>query len=84
MDLLKKRTVLAINVGVWVAALTSATAVAFAASRPASLPQAAPVPDPQTSVECAPAGPFVSSVSEPTIYMPDDVIVGARPNAAGP
>jgi hypothetical protein len=83
MNRMKKRTVLAINAGVWLAALTSATAVAFAATRSASVSADAPSLSLETSIECAPASPFVS-VLEPTIYMPDDVIVGARPRAEGP
>ena len=83
MDRTAKRTVLALNAGVWIFALTAATAVAYAASRPPSLPPVVAGPDPQVATECAPASPVVS-VLEPTIYMPDDAIVGARPTAGGP
>jgi hypothetical protein len=77
MNRIMKRTVFAINVGVWLAALTTATAVALAASRPASLPAPASSPDSQIASECAPQAPPVT-VRQPTIYMPDDTIVGAR------
>ncbi len=75
---IKKRTVFVVNVGVWLAALTSAAAVAVAATRPASLPANPSGPDLQTSIECAPEAPTVS-VAQPTIFMPDDTIVAARP-----
>ena len=81
MNRMKKRTLFAINVGVWLAALTTATAVALAASRPASLPTSASSPDSQSASECAPQAPPVV-VTQPTIYMPDDTIVGARPTPA--
>jgi hypothetical protein len=80
---MKKRTVLTINVGMWLAAITSATAVAYAATRPASVAPVAMGRAPQSSIACAPAVPDVS-VLEPTIYMPDDAIVGARPNGERP
>jgi hypothetical protein len=75
---MNKRTLFAINVGVWLAALTSAAAVAVAATRPASLPSAPPETDSQVTVECAPTIPSVS-VSQPTIFMPGDTIFAARP-----
>ncbi len=77
MNRMKKRTVFAINVGVWLAALTSAAVVALAATRPASLPAPASTPELQTTVECAPASSS-PSVTQPTIYMPDDSIVAVH------
>ena len=84
MDRTAKRTVLALNAGVWIFALTAATAVAYAASRPPSLPRVVASPDPQVATECAPVASPVVSVSAPTVYMPDDAIVGVRPTAGGP
>jgi hypothetical protein len=83
MNRMKKRTMFAINMGVWLAALTSAAAVALAATRPASLPTTASDRDSQTATECAAVAPSVS-VSQPTVFMPDDTIVGARPAPEGP
>ena len=82
MNPIKKGTILKVNVGVWVAALTSATAVAYAASRPASLPTLASGPASEHVTECGPAA--VLSVSQPTVYMPDDRIVSAHPVSEAP
>ena len=78
-----KRTILLANVGVWIAAITSATAVAYAATRPASLPAPGSGPASEAATECSPAALPVS-VSQPTVYMPDDTIVGARPVSQAP
>lgn len=75
---MKKRTVFAVNVGVWLAALTSAAAVAVAATRPARWPAPTSRSDLQTSIGCAPAPPALS-VAQPTLYMPDDTVVAAGP-----
>jgi hypothetical protein len=80
---MNKRTVLGINAGVWLAALTSASAVSYAATRKASLPTVETSSDLQTSIECAPTAPPVS-VSQPTLYMPEDSIVAVRPVAESP
>jgi hypothetical protein len=72
-----KRTVLAINAGVWLAALTSAAFAAVASTRPARFPAPASSPDLQTEIECSPAAPS-PSVTQPLVYMPDDSIVAAR------
>jgi len=75
---INKRTLFAVNVGVWLAALTSAAAVAVAATRPASLPASPSGLDLQTSIECAPEAQALS-VTQPTVFMPDDTIVALRP-----
>ncbi len=78
MNPMKKRTVLLANVGVWIAAMTSATAVAYAANRSASLPPPATGTALESAIECDTAAVSVS-VPQPTVYMPDDTIVGTRP-----
>ena len=83
MNPIGKRTVLLANVGVWIAAITSATAVAYATTRPASLPALGSAPASEAATEWRRAALPVS-VSQPTIYMPDDTIVGARPLSEAP
>ena len=83
MNPMKKRTVLLANVGVWVAAITSATAVAYAANRPASLPAPTTGTALESAIECDTAAVPVS-VSQPTVYMPDDTILGTRPVSEAP
>ncbi len=74
MAAMKRQTALAIALGVWIAALGSAGALAYHATRPAYLAGVTSQPEPQFDTESAVAAP--ESDLQAVLYIPQATIVG--------
>jgi hypothetical protein len=73
MEAMKRQTAIAITFGVWIAALGSAAALAYDATRPVHLAGITLQPEPQTDTESAVAAP--ASELQAVLYIPEATIV---------
>ena len=72
---MKRRTVLAVNLGVWTMALGSATALAYDATRSPSVARATSEAEPQGDTANAEDGNPVMAL-ETVLYIPEATIIG--------
>ena len=73
MATMKRQTAIAVTVGVWTAALCSAAALAYDATRPVHLAGATSQPEPKLDTESAVAAP--APELQAVLYIPEATIV---------
>ena len=77
----KRRTMIAVTLGVWFAALGSAGALTYDLSRPLSLADATPRLAAAANLDHGAIGVQVPDLS-PVLYIPTITVVGQRPHRA--